>query len=217
MLKYKKNNLKYFALLVKENTKVLSVIGFAFFSITSILGVVWIFHPNNDLLEPITFVLGACSTIFFGVPQLAEFILPTRKPIRHMTYDELIQFILSTDSKGDWHSIVRENIEEYFLKEDPRLRIVTKNIDDGIHLIKFIEEWANSHSDSKAISYYYNILFDGHFIHRLVLVSVDGGRAILPLPNKITMKVDRFDYKIAHICARGNNTDDYMQRSGINL
>ncbi len=207
--------LKRFAFGIKENTKILSVIGLAFFLIAAVFGIFWIINPNKNSLEPTIFILGACSTIFFGLPQLAEFILPTRKPIRHMTYDELIQFIQSTDPVNDWHSIDRELVEERFLKEDPRLRIVTKIIDDGIHNDDFREEWANRHPDPNAKSYYYNILFDGNFIHRLILVSVDGHRATLPIPNLQTMRVNSFDFKIAQIFDSLNTLEDYMRRSQI--
>ena len=134
-----------------------------------------------------------------------------------MTYDELIQFIQDTDPVNEWHSIDRNFIEERFLNEDPRLRIISKSIDDGIHNDDFQEAWANGHPDPSAVSYYYNILFDGNFIHRLILVSVDGHRATLPLPNTQTMQVNPFDYKIAQIFDATNTLDDYMRRSRIHL
>ena len=208
-------NLKKFALLVKDNTQMLSLIGLIFFIAAAVFGILWLIKSHNNKLEPITFILGACSTIFFGLPQLAEYILPARKPIRHMTYDELIDFIQSTNSESEWHSIDREFFEERFLKEDPRLRISTKLIEDGVHCDDFQEVWANRHPDPSAKSYYYDILFDGNFIHRLILVSVDGHRATLPLPNLQTMKVNPFDYKIAQIFDDAKTLDEYMLRSRI--
>lgn len=209
--------LKRFALWVKENTKTLSVFGLLFFIVAAIFGIWWLIDSKNQKLEPMTFILGACSSIFFGLPQLAEFILPTRKPIRHMTFDELIQFIQDTDPITDWHSIDRNFVEERFLKEDPRLRIFAKKIDDGVHNDDFQEHWVNKHPDPSAVSYYYNILFDGNFIHRLILVSVDGHRATLPLPNRQTMQVNLFEYKVAQIFDSLNTLEDYVRRSGINI
>src|ERR1051326_8376234 len=100
--------IKYFALTIKEYSKFISFVGLIFFLLAALFGIFWIVDANNNKLEPVTFVLGACSTIFFGLPQLAEFILPTRKPIRHMTYNELIQFIQDTNAQNDWHSVDRE-------------------------------------------------------------------------------------------------------------
>ena len=214
---HKNKMLVKFANAIKENTKVLSVIGLVFFISALLFGILWVIKSDNQKLEPITFILGLCSTIFFGLQQLAEFILPTRKSIRHMTYDELIQFISSTDSVNDWQSIDRNFIQERFLKEDPRLRIATKNIDDGIHNEDFREAWANSHADPSAVSYHYNIIYDGNFIHRIVMVSVDGHRATLPLPNIQTMQVDPFNYKVAQIFDSMYTLDDYMRRSGTHL
>ena len=209
--------LKNFAIVIKENTKILSVIGFMFFITAVFFGILWIILPEKNSLEPVIFVLGACSTIFFGLPQLSEFILPTRKSIRHMTYDELIQFIENTDPVNDWYSIDRELVDERFLKEDPRLRIMMKIIDDGIHTENFREEWANRHANPDAISYYYNILFDGNFIHRIILVSVDGSRVFLPMPNLQTMQAKAFDFKIAQIFNNLKLLEDYMRRSGISI
>lgn len=209
--------LKECALYVKENLKILSILGFIFFIIALLLGVIWIFDSSNNKLEPIMATTGAFSTIFFGLPQLAEFILPTRKPIRHMSYDELILFIENTNPRNDWHTVYKTLIEESFLKEDPRLRITTRLNEDGICNDDFVEDWANKHPDPKAKSYYYDISFDGNFIHRITLVTVDGARATLPIPERHTMQVKKLDYKIAQIFDQLNTLEEYMKRSGLTI
>jgi hypothetical protein len=207
--------LKSFAIAIKENSKILGVIGLVFFISTAFFGIWWIVNPSYNKTEPITFILGFCSSVFWGLPQLAEVILPNRKALRHMTYNELIEFMLATDSSSDWQEMDREVIVERFLKEDPRLRIFSKQIDEGIHLEDFREQWANNHQDPGATSYFYNVLYDGNFIHRIILVQVDGGRALLPLPDLSSMNVKQLDLKIASIFDGKNTLDDYLKRSGI--
>ena len=89
--------------------------------------------------------------------------------------------------------------------------------DEGMHVKDFKEPWANSHSDSQANSYWYNLYYDGALIERFILVSIDGARAELPLPNVGTHEVEPLIYKVADIFDENNTLDDYMRRSGLSL
>ncbi len=200
------------AIWIKDNAHVLRIIGGLFFVLALISGIIWILGKD---IEPIAFTFGMLSSLFLASPSIAEYIVPNRKAIRHMNFDEILNFILTTNPKDDWKIITNNWAEEAFLKEDPRLRFRCRYDDEGTHNKNFKEPWANKHPDSKATSYWYNLSYDGSLIERYILVSVDGGRATLPLPNISTSKVKPLPYKIAEIFDQIDSLKDYMQRSGL--
>ena len=202
------------ALWVKENTHALRVIAGGFFIFALIMGLIWI--AGNDV-EPIAFVFGLISSLLFASPSIAEYILPTRKPVRHMSFDEILEFIKTTDAKSDWKFFKTNWAEEAFLKEDPRLRIRVRWDEEGVHNSDFKEPWANMHPDPKATSYWYDLSNDGALIERFILVSVDGARAELPLPYANTLEVGPLIFKVAQIFDELNTLDEYMVRSGLTV
>lgn len=214
-MKFLQNNyLKKFALWIKENSKVLNVIGAVFFLFTFIAGILWVFGKD---VESISFIFSLLTSIFFGLPHLAEFILPARKPIKDMTFDELLNFIRESDSERDWHGINRNWTSEMFLKEDPRLRFRANFTDKGIQCEDFKEDWANCYPNPKATGYYYDLYFDGNLIERFILVSVDGGRSSLPIPDFYSKQVCLIDYKVAQIHDTLKTLDKYMNLSKLKL
>jgi len=207
-----KNKIKIIAIWIKINSHIFRIFGGGFFIISLILGVFWIFGKD---IEPIAFTFGLLSSLFFASPSIAEYIVPNRKPIRHMNFSEILSFILDSDSKLDWKIIENNWTEEAFLKEDPRLRIRCRYDDEGIANKDFKEEWANKHPDSSAKSYWYNLSYDGSLIERFILVSVDGSRAILPLPDIEYLTVKKLPYKIAKIFDTTDTLENYMKKSGL--
>ncbi len=199
---------------VKENTNPLQVIGGLFFVLAFIFGLIWI---GGKDVEAIAFVLGILSSLFFASPSVAEYFYPNRKPVRYMTFEDILSFIPITDYKNDWHGISREWASEWFLKEDPRLRVRAKFTDDGVQNDDFKEPWANCHPNSRATGYWYELYYDGAFIDRILLVSVDGGRAVIPPPSLRTGKIERYEYSIAKINDVLNTVDEYIERSGLEL
>ncbi len=210
----KNRNVIKLAIWIKENTHALRVFAGVFFVLALLTGVVWI--AGNDV-EPIAYVLGLISSLFFASPSVAEYILPNRKPVRHMDYDEILSFIKTTNAKEDWKFIKTDWAEEAFLKEDPRLRIRVRWDDEGIHVKGFIESWANRFPDPTAHSYWYGLSYDGALIERFILVSVDGGRAELPLPNAGTLMVKPLIFKVSQIFDELNTLDSYMNRTGLSV
>jgi hypothetical protein len=134
-----------------------------------------------------------------------------------MSYDELLAFIEGTDASADWKLVQTGWAEEAFLKEDPRLRIRARSDDEGLHVKGFNEPWATQHADPVANSYWHDLTYDGALIERFILVSVDGARADLPLPDRNTLEVEPIAYTIAQIFDRLDRLDDYMQRSGLRV
>jgi hypothetical protein len=61
------------------------------------------------------------------------------------------------------------------------------------HIDDFEEEWANKFSEPHASSFYVDVFYNNALIFRDICVSVDGGRATLPLP---TSKLDEKKEKV---------------------
>ena len=202
------------ALWIKQYTHVLRVFAGIFFVLTLLTGLIWIVGKD---VEFIAYVFGLISSLLFASPSIAEYIVPNRKPVRQMDYDELLEFIKTTDAKTDWKFVKTNWAEEAFLKEDPRLRIRVRWDDEGMHVKDFKEPWANKHPDPTANSYWYDLSYDGALIERFILVSIDGARAELPLPIRNTLEVEPLSYKVAEIFDELNTLEEYMQRSGLSV
>lgn len=208
------NYLQKAVMWVKEYKHPFRVIGGLFFVSALVAGLIW---ASGVDIEPIAFLLGMLSSLFLAAPSVAEFIIPDRKPVRHMTYQELLDFILTTDANDDWHGVSTSISSEYFLKEDPRLRLKAKHTEEGIQNDDFREPWANRHPDNHAVGYWKELYFDGDFIERFILVAVDGARAMLPPPDFKTNKIEPLNYRIAEIFDVINTLDEYIQRSELEL
>jgi len=172
--------IKSAALWIKEYAHALRVVGGIFFVLALISGMIWALGAD---IEPIAFLFGLISSLLFASPSVAQYIIPDRKLVKNMTYDEILDFIVSSNPKEDWNGISRDWSSEVFLKEDPRLRFRAKHIDDGVQNDNYVDEWANRHPDPKAADYWYDLYFDGNLIDRFILVSVDGARAAVPPPD----------------------------------
>ena len=89
--------------------------------------------------------------------------------------------------------------------------------DEGVHVKDFKEPWANKHPDPTANSYWYDLSYNGALIERFILVSVDGARAELPLPDRNTLEAEPLIYKVAEIFDELNTLEEYMKRSGLSV
>jgi hypothetical protein len=138
------------ALWIKEYAHALRVIGGVFFVLALLAGIVWV---SGKDVESTAFLFGIISSLLLASPSIAEYVIPNRKPVRHMDYEEILEFILNTNPKNDWKWIKTNWAEEAFLKEDPRLRIRVRWDDEGKHNDNFQEKWANKHPDPSAYSY----------------------------------------------------------------
>lgn len=208
------SRLQKIALWVKEYKHPLRVIGGIFFLFALIAGLIWALGKE---IEPIAFLLGMLSSLLLAIPSVAEYIAPDRKPVRHMTYQELLDFILTTNAKEDWHGISTSISSEYFLKEDPRLRFKSRHTKEGIQSDDFRDPWANCHPNQHATGYWHELYFDGDFIERFILVAVDETRAMLPPPDFKTQKIEPLNYRVAEIFDVCNTLDEYIQRSKLEL
>lgn len=124
-----------------------------------------------------------------------------------MTYDEIMNILAEGDTDA-WITIEGGHCT---YKEDPLLTIV--HSEDSRD---FNESWATKHPDSKAVTSEYEVRYGGSVICRKVLVSVDGGRATLPMPIIKTQVIARKDYNFAKIVAP-SDLDEYIKQSNLSV
>ena len=124
-----------------------------------------------------------------------------------------INNILATSSQDEW--IVDDETGSFTYKNHLNLRIERAEYDKRN---SFNEDWATQHPDPKAEKVEYTIKYGSSFVARKTLVSVDGGRATLPMPDVKTKKiVSKDDMNFAKIVDIGNRTDEYIERSGLTV
>lgn len=130
-----------------------------------------------------------------------------------MTYDELM-VIIDESEREDWLFSDERGI--YTFKHNLNVRIERREIDNEWD--KFTgEDWATKHPDSTAYRVTYEIYYGASFVKEVLMVSVDGHRATLPLPDRKTLKVSAQDYSFAQIVDQLGTLEEYMQRSGLEV
>lgn len=115
---------------------------------------------------------------------------------------------VENSTKEDWY--INENYERIF-RPNPNIKIVSSDFEERS---PFHEEWATKHPDSHAYLYQYSLYYNSSLLKKYDLVSVDGGRATLPIPRAGTNIVPRKDYRFALIINEGEMLE-YIHRSGL--
>ena len=163
--------------------------------------------------------LGSLAVIFFaGAQVIQRKILPeeTKNP-KDLSTDEILNLIRNS-SPSDWDVNYSQDAEIAVFKRNPLLRIETRHTDEFVHSDDFHEKWANKFPDPHATSGYYHVYYGATRLRDFILVSVDGGRALLPLPKSaLDLSVEPIRYKIALIFDQFDNCDKYMRRAGLYL
>lgn len=89
------------------------------------------------------------------------------------------------------------------------------------HLDEFSEPWANSFPDKHASSSWLDFFYNGALIGRDLYVEVDGGRVMLPIPDRETLVVSRRDYQLVRLLQSLSGTtysfEEYFRRAGLKL
>jgi hypothetical protein len=134
--------------------------------------------------------------------------------------DNILGVILKSDARSDWHrsSPGSRSVTSYV--HDSNLRFEIDYTRAGTQTDDFQEPWATRHPDPRATGYWCQLYYGASLIGQYVLVSVDGGRAMLPLPS---LGADRqhpgpvtiLEYKIAEIHDSLATLKEYMTRSGL--
>ncbi len=147
---------------------------------------------SDALFNAINLVLDTSSKKNSSVPRL------TGTP----SFGYIQDCILFADPQEDWERVSDTNSSIMINKHDVNLRLNINYLDEGVQCDDFTEEWANRHPNPSATGYWCDIYYGSTRVFRTILVSVDGGRAMLPIPRQIGVnekvtEVLPFDYRIA--------------------
>jgi hypothetical protein len=129
----------------------------------------------------------------------------------HIT--KVFQTIIESDTQDHWQRIEYKHTYRAVFKGDVNLRIES-HIEEDVLVEDFGEAWATKVPDTKATSYSYNIYYGATLVTHVTLVSIDGHRALLPLPDPQTMTPDLLAMRVAEIFDSGK-LYDYMKRVGM--
>lgn len=151
--------------------------------------------------------------VSFSTNNSNNIINPTKKKGSFsLTEDSILNEIFDS-TKEDWN---KETYRDFFTyKHNILLTIEEKEESER----EFFELWANRHPDKKAYFHEYEIKYDKTRVTSIYLVSVDGGRAYIPLPNIETNKVKDKHMKFANIIHSypENINYEYVERSGLEI
>lgn len=124
-----------------------------------------------------------------------------------------VKEILANSSQEDW--IVDDESGSFTYKKDLNLHIDRADYES---YREFNEPWATSHPDKNAVAVEYTIKYGSSFVDKKMLVSVDGHRASLPLPNSMNdLRAKASDVNFAKIVDVGGRVDEYLERSRIKV
>ena len=138
------------------------------------------------------------------------------------TKENIERAILESDAKIDWSRGGDDNRSVVSYVHDMNLRFETLFTDDGKQCDDFREPWANCHPDPNATGYWCNLYYGTTLVERFILVSVDGARAMVPVPKvgKDGYRPDTvlpLDYKVAQIHDSLETLDEYLERSHLKV
>lgn len=173
---------------------------------------------ENQRTHMVTSLLNAVRLIL-----QAKAIEPLPVIVLNPSQENIERVVMYSDPKADWghQSIGGKIVVRY--KGDVNLRFeINYHSNEGIQQEDFKEEWANRHPDPSATGYWCNLYYNQTLIERFILVSVDGGRALLPIPKKgkdfaHLDQVLPLDYKIAEIHDTTGTLSQYMARSRLTI
>ena len=136
-----------------------------------------------------------------------------------MTWNDIEQ-ILRSSNTTEWRTVTfgptgARSVSAY--KDDLMLRVEISYLDDDVDNADFREPWANGFPNPKATSYFAHLFYGPTCLGTDIVVSVDGGRAMLPLPDSTTFQVKGEAYLVASLFDTTGTLDQYMARAGLTI
>lgn len=126
-----------------------------------------------------------------------------------MTKQEIINKVMENPYEN-WTYF--DEYSEFTLNDDVAIRIVC---DDSASR-DFVEDWTERHPDKHATMKTLYIFYNASRIESFYLVSVDGGRATIPMPIKAGSNViSKRDYLLCKAVDCDGRMDEYIQRSKL--
>lgn len=129
-----------------------------------------------------------------------------------MQYQEIVSKV-TMSAQEDW--IKPLGHDTVFHRYDVNLTVGSSHDGEDVQQEDFHEPWANKFPDARATGYYYNVKYGNTVVARVILVSVDGGRALLPAPGIGTKEVPDFEWAIAEIFDALGTLHEYAGRAGF--
>ncbi|MBI3740926.1 MAG: hypothetical protein HY257_04115 [Chloroflexi bacterium] len=184
-----------------------------------------------EIILAVATLVGGISALWYFWDKIKEYRQRKRKQatpqvgnlLKDSSWENIERIIMSSDPKNDWNSVSDNWVTIVSYKKDTNLRFEIRYEGDGIQAEDFVEPWANRFPDPHATGYWCNLYFGSTLVRKFVLVSVDGGRALLPLPRKLKKsrnfpdQVLPLDYKIAEIHDSLGTLRQYMKLAGLTL
>lgn len=124
--------------------------------------------------------------------------------------DKIIDVVINSEM-NDWDEDSELPIMYYV--PDPKITIKWDRTEEPE---PFNEEWAVKYPDKKAKCEKYYVCYDEKTIKTIDIVSVDGGRALIPAPDRATNHISRRNYLIGRLLNWDlDNYNGYIIRSGL--
>jgi hypothetical protein len=128
-----------------------------------------------------------------------------------MTYEDVINLV-ENSRKDDW--LYNDHRSVFIFKPNVCIRIEFNSAEG--YIVNY--EWAINHPNSQAKKVFYSIYYNATLIKEFILVSVDGGKAMLPIPQiGGTSVISKSDYEYAKIVDDTNKLDEYIERSKLTI
>ena len=134
-----------------------------------------------------------------------------------MGYEDIIDFISTSNPHLDWKLIATRFSEEAFLKEDPRLRLSIRFDEHGIHEKKIKEPWVAKITDQAANSFWCELSYDNALLERCILVLTANGAEKIPMPVSYSNEIEPLCYKVAQIFDLSGNLDINLKKAGLTI
>ena len=129
-----------------------------------------------------------------------------------MQLQEIITKVIMS-AQEDWVKPLGH--DTVFHRYDVNLTIGSSHEGEDIQQENFREPWANKFPDERATGYYYNVRYGTTVVARVILVSVDGGRALLPAPGIGKKLVPKLEWAVAEIFDTIGTLNEYASRAGF--
>jgi hypothetical protein len=132
-----------------------------------------------------------------------------------MTHTQLQQLIATHTGPEHWLHSDAHGI--WTLKDDLNLTIREKRSSDRSDERPFGEAWAKRVPDEHAVMIEFDLFYGASYVETHYLISVDGHRALLPLPQAGTEIVAVQDYSFARCVDFQHRLEEYIERCGLKV
>ena len=128
--------------------------------------------------------------------------------------------IMGSDPQRDWARSSDGSREWAVFVHDVNLRLEL-DYENRVQNQNYREDWANRFPDKSASGYWCDVVYGSSRALSLYLVSVDGGRAMLPPPtvrnDPPDLRVDPLWFRIAEVFDTLGTLYDYFRRAGLSF